>query len=52
MEEKGTKGKFGKATPKKIKSAMKKGGVQKKRAVFAANMRKIAQKHKSKRYGK
>lgn len=52
MEAKGTKGKFGKATPKKIKSAMKKGGVQKKRAVFAANMRKIAQKHKSKRYKK
>ena len=35
MKEKGTLGKFGKATPKKIAAAKKKGGVQEKRAVFA-----------------
>lgn len=46
MERRGTKGKFGKATPKKIKAAKKKGGIQKKRAVFASNMRKIAAKRK------
>jgi len=46
MEEKGTKGKFGKATPKKIAAAKKKGGVEEKRAVFAENMRKIAAKRK------
>jgi hypothetical protein len=50
MEEKGTKGKFGKATKKKISAGMKKGGLAKKRAVFAKNMKKIAAKHK--RYGK
>lgn len=46
MEKKGTKGKFGKATSKKIAAAKKKGGVEKKRAVFAANMKKIAAKRK------
>jgi hypothetical protein len=46
MEEKGTKGKFGKATPKKIAAAKKKGGIKKKEAVFASNMRKIAAKRK------
>lgn len=44
MKEKGTVGKFGKATSKKIASAKKKGGVSKKRAVFAQNMKKIAKK--------
>lgn len=44
MEEKGTVGAFGKATPKKIARAKSKGGLQKKRAVFAENMRKIARK--------
>ena len=58
MERKGTKGSFGKATPKKIAAAKKKGGKAEKRAVFAQNMKKIALKHKrqgkksSKRYGK
>ena len=58
MERKGTKGSFGKATPKKIARAKKHGGKEKKRAIFAQNMRKIALKHKregktkSKRYGK
>jgi hypothetical protein len=40
MEAKGTKGAFGKATSKKIASAKKEGGLQKKRAVFADNMKK------------
>lgn len=46
MKKKGTLGKFGKATSKKIASAKKKGGLAKKRAVFAANMKKIAAKKK------
>ena len=46
MEEKGTVGKFGKATGKKIAAAKKKGGVSKKRAVFAENMKKINRKKK------
>jgi len=46
MKEKGTLGKFGKATPKKIARMKKKGGVAKKEAVFAQNMKKIAQKRK------
>lgn len=45
MEEKGTVGAFGKATPEKIEHAKEHGGVEKKRAVFAENMRKIARKH-------
>lgn len=44
MERKGTVGKFGKATKKKIASAKKHGGIAKKRAVFAENMKRIAQK--------
>ena len=44
MEKKGTSGTFGKATDKKIASAKKKGGVEKKRAIFAQNMKKIAKK--------
>lgn len=42
MKAKGTIGKFGKATAKKIAKGKKAGGLQKKRAVFAANMKKIA----------
>lgn len=49
MERKGTKGKFGRATKKKIASGKRKGGIQKKRAVFAENMKKIAAKHKRQR---
>lgn len=44
MSQKGTLGKFGKATPKKIAAAKKKGGVEEKEAVFASNMKKIARK--------
>jgi hypothetical protein len=46
MKKKGTLGKFGKATPKKIAAAKKKGGKAEKRAVFAANMKKIARERK------
>jgi len=35
MKEKGTKGSFGKATPKKIAAGLKKGGVMAKKAAFA-----------------
>ena len=44
MKAKGTLGKFGKATGKKIARAKAKGGIAKKRAVFAQNMKKIAAK--------
>lgn len=46
MEQKGTIGAFGKATEKKIARAKKQGGLQKKRAIFAENMKKIAEKRK------
>lgn len=46
MESKGTVGAFGKATPKKISAAKQAGGLQAKRATFAANMKKIANKNK------
>ncbi len=46
MEAKGTKGAFGKATQKKITAGIKKGGKQKKRAIFAKNMKTIANKRK------
>lgn len=46
MKKKGTVGAFGKATAKKIAAGKKAGGVQEKRAVFAANMKKIAAKRK------
>lgn len=46
MEHKGTVGAFGKATAKHIASAKKHGGLQKKRAIFAQNMKKIAQHRK------
>jgi hypothetical protein len=42
MERKGTIGAFGKATPKKVAAGKRKGGLAKKRAIFAENMRKIA----------
>jgi hypothetical protein len=45
MEEKGTVGTFGKATPSKIAHAKAEGGVEKKRAIFAQNMKRIARKH-------
>jgi hypothetical protein len=45
MEERGTKGSFGKATSKKIASAKKQGGKMAKKAIFAQNMKAIARKH-------
>lgn len=45
MAEKGTLGAFGKATPSKIARAKAHGGLEAKRANFAANMKKIARKH-------
>ena len=50
MKKKGTVGSFGKATPKKIAAAKRKGGLEKKKAVFAQNMRKIAKKRKARKY--
>jgi hypothetical protein len=46
MAKKGTLGAFGKATPKKIAAGKRRGGLQKKRAVFAENMRAIAARRK------
>ena len=46
MKKKGTVGAFGKATAKRISAGKAKGGLQKKRAIFAQNMKKIAAKHK------
>jgi hypothetical protein len=49
MEKKGTVGKFGKATKKKIAAGKKKGGIAKKRAIFAQNAKRSAQKRHHKR---
>ena len=49
MEKKGTVGKFGKATPKKIAIEKEKGGKPAKEALFAANMKKMAEKRGSSR---
>jgi len=46
MKEKGTLGSFGKATSKKISAAKKQGGLRKKKAIFAENMKKIAQRRR------
>ena len=46
MKKRGTLGSFGKATPKKIATMKRKGGLSEKKAVFADNMRKIAAKRK------
>lgn len=46
MKKKGTLGSFGKATTKKIARAKKHGGLEKKKAIFAENMKKIAQRRK------
>lgn len=44
MKAKGTIGSFGKATSKKISAAKKEGGKEEKKAIFAENMKKIAEK--------
>lgn len=45
MKKKGTIGKFGKATAKKIAAGKRAGGERKKEAVFAENMKKIHGEH-------
>jgi hypothetical protein len=52
MKRKGTLGKFGKATNKKIKRGLKAGGIEAKRANFARNMKKIARNRKRKAHRK
>lgn len=52
MKKKGTLGSFGKATPKKIAAAKKKGGKAEKKAIFAQNMKKIAAKRRHKGSGR
>lgn len=52
MERKGTVGKFGKATRSKIAAGKRAGGVRKKEAVFAENMKKIARKKKRGKHGR
>ncbi len=52
MERKGTKGSFGTATRAKIAKGIKKGGLAKKKALFAKNMKAIAAKRKAKRHAK
>ena len=42
MDRRGTKGSFGKATPKKIAAGKKAGGLQAKKAVFAQNVMKVS----------
>jgi len=51
MKKKGSEGKFGKATPKKIKAGLKAGGEKAKEAGFAKAMKKIAarRKHRGRR---
>jgi hypothetical protein len=48
MEKRGTVGSFGKATPKKIKAGLAKGGAQAKKAGFAKAMKTIAARRKGK----
>ncbi len=46
MERRGTKGKFGKATKRKISRAIAHGDKEKKRAIFARTMKRLAAKRK------
>lgn len=46
MKSKGTIGSFGRVTKKKVAAARKKGGKVEKKAVFAENMKRIADKKK------
>jgi hypothetical protein len=52
MEERGTVGKFGKATRSKIARAKKHGGKEAKRAVFAETMKKLAARRKRRGRGR
>ena len=46
MEKKGTVGAFGRASASNIARGKREGGVEKKRAIFAENMKKIARRRK------
>ncbi len=46
MEARGTKGSFGKATDKKIKAGLAKGGKMAKKAGFAKAMKTVARERK------
>ncbi len=46
MEKRGTVGKFGRATASKIAAGKAAGGKEAKRAIFAQNMKRIAQRGK------
>jgi hypothetical protein len=47
MKRKGTLGSFGKATSAKIARGKKQGGLMAKKAQFAANMKKIAERKRT-----
>jgi hypothetical protein len=47
MEKRGTKGSFGKATDKKIKAGLAKGGKMAKKAEFAKAMKTVAKERKA-----
>lgn len=47
MKRRGTLGSFGKATSKKIKAGLKKGGKAAKKAAFAKAMKTIARRRKN-----
>jgi len=49
MKRRGTEGKFGAATPSKIKRGLAKGGKEAKRAAFAKAMRTIAERRKGRK---
>lgn len=49
MKKRKTLGTFGKATSKHIASAKKEGGIEKKRAIFAENMKHISE-HRREHY--
>ena len=51
MKKKGTLGSFGKATAKKIKAGLKKGGKAAKKAGFAKAMETIARRRKVRKRG-
>lgn len=52
MRRKGTLGSFGKATRSKIARAKKRGGKARKKAIFAENMKRIAQRRKRRGAGR
>jgi len=47
MERRGTVGSFGKATAKNIAAGKRAGGKEAKKAIFAQNMKRIAQRRSS-----